>query len=62
MDGRFWLYFLSTLAFLASCSLFAKARKQEVFTATATATATSTAVLVIFLGNDTDATTNGKSI
>ena len=60
MDGRFWLYFLSTLAFLASCSLFAKARKQEVFTVTATAT--STAVLVIFLGNDTDAITNGKSI
>lgn len=39
--------FLFTLAFSASCSIFTKARRQEVFTATAA----YSAVLVVFLGN-----------
>ncbi len=39
--------FVFTLAFSASCSIFTKARRQEVFTATAA----YSAVLVVFLGN-----------
>lgn len=39
--------FLFTLAFSASCSIFTRARRQEVFTATAA----YSAVLVVFLGN-----------
>ena len=39
--------FLFTLAFSASCSIFTKAKRQEVFTATAA----YCAVLVVFLGN-----------
>ncbi|MCJ1268161.1 hypothetical protein MMC22_008047 [Lobaria immixta] len=39
--------FLFTLVFSASCSIFTKARRQEVFTATAA----YCAVLVVFLGN-----------
>ena len=39
--------FFSTLVASASCSIFTKARKQEVFTATAA----YCAVLVVFLGN-----------
>lgn len=39
--------FSFTIAFSASCSIFTKARKQEVFTATAA----YCAVLVVFLGN-----------
>jgi len=39
--------FLFTLAFSASCSIFTKARRSEVFTATAA----YSAVLVVFLGN-----------
>lgn len=38
---------LFTLAFSACCTIFTKARKQEVFTATAA----YSAVLVVFLGN-----------
>ena len=39
--------FLFTMLFSASCSIFTKARRQEVFTATAA----YCAVLVVFLGN-----------
>ena len=39
--------FSFTVAFSASCSVFTKARRQEVFTATAA----YCAVLVVFLGN-----------
>ena len=39
--------FSFTVAFSASCSIFTKARRQEVFTATAA----YCAVLVVFLGN-----------
>ena len=39
--------FSLTIAFSASCSIFTKARRQEVFTATAA----YCAVLVVFLGN-----------
>ena len=48
-QGRFQILvvFLSTMTFSASCSIFTKARKQEVFTATAA----YSAVLVVFLGN-----------
>ena len=48
-QGRFQILvvFLFTLAFSACCSIFTKARKQEVFTATAA----YSAVLVVFLGN-----------
>ena len=41
------LIFACTLAFSACCSIFTKARKQEVFTATAA----YSAVLVVFLSN-----------
>lgn len=48
---RNWLQivtiFLFTLAFSSSCSIFTRARRQEVFTATAA----YCAVLVVFLGN-----------
>ncbi|KAL8807456.1 MAG: hypothetical protein Q9223_001242 [Gallowayella weberi] len=43
--------FLFTLVFSASCSVFTKARRQEVFTATAA----YCAVLVVFLGNTLNA-------
>ena len=48
-QGRFQILvvFLFTMAFSACCSIFTKARKQEVFTATAA----YSAVLVVFLGN-----------
>ena len=48
-QGRFQILvvFLFTIAFSACCSIFTKARKQEVFTATAA----YSAVLVVFLGN-----------
>jgi O-antigen ligase len=41
------IIFFFTLAFSACCSIFTKARKQEVFTATAA----YSAVLVVFLSN-----------
>ena len=44
--------FVSTLLFSASCSIFTKARRQEVFTATAA----YCAVLVVFLGNASNVT------
>ena len=44
--------FFFTLAFSASCSIFTKARRQEVFTATAA----YCAVLVVFLGNTSNVT------
>ena len=47
--------FVSTLAFSASCSIFTKARRQEVFTATAA----YSAVLVVFLGNTTNIMVQG---
>ena len=49
--------FLFTLLFSASCSIFTRARRQEVFTATAA----YCAVLVVFLGNTTNVVvaTNG---
>ena len=51
VSQRNWLQiltiFLFTLAFSASCSIFTKARRQEVFSATAA----YCAVLVVFLGN-----------
>lgn len=50
--------FLFTLTFSACCSLFTKARKQEVFTATAA----YSAVLVVFLGNNSNAMTNSSSV
>ena len=48
-QGRFQVLvvFLFTMTFSACCSMFTKARKQEVFTATAA----YSAVLVMFLGN-----------
>ena len=48
-QGRFQILvvFLFTMTFSACCSIFTKARKQEVFTATAA----YSAVLVVFLGN-----------
>lgn len=45
--GQIFVVFFFTLAFSAACSIFTKARKQEVFTATAA----YSAVLVVFLGN-----------
>ncbi|KAL8683377.1 MAG: hypothetical protein Q9186_000639 [Xanthomendoza sp. 1 TL-2023] len=47
--------FLFTLLFSASCSVFTKARRQEVFTATAA----YCAVLVVFLGNTLNASSRG---
>lgn len=44
--------FSFTVAFSASCSIFTKARRQEVFTATAA----YCAVLVVFLGNASNVT------
>jgi len=51
--------FVFTLLFSGSCSLFTKARRQEVFAATAA----YCAVLVVFLGSSTTITlvTNGQS-
>ncbi|KAL2042162.1 hypothetical protein N7G274_005350 [Stereocaulon virgatum] len=50
--------FAATLIFSASCSIFTKARKQEVFAATAA----YCAVLVVFLGNASNVmTTSGKA-
>ena len=50
--GRHWLQittiFLFTLAFSASCSIFTRAKRQEVFAATAA----YCAVLVLALGNN----------
>ena len=43
--------FVFTMLFSASCSIFTKARKQEVFAATAA----YCAVLVVFLGNTSNA-------
>ncbi|KAL8685523.1 MAG: hypothetical protein Q9218_007709 [Villophora microphyllina] len=48
--------FVFTLIFSASCSVFTKARRQEVFTATAA----YCAVLVVFLGNTMNVLTGGK--
>ncbi|KAL8803297.1 MAG: hypothetical protein Q9182_003255 [Xanthomendoza sp. 2 TL-2023] len=48
--------FLFTLVFSAACSVFTKARRQEVFTATAA----YCAVLVVFLGNTLNATGGGQ--
>ncbi|KAI4232044.1 MAG: hypothetical protein LQ352_008367, partial [Teloschistes flavicans] len=45
-----------TLVFSASCSIFTKARRHQVFTATAA----YCAVLVVFLGNTTNVLTSGK--
>lgn len=47
--------FIFTLAFSASCSIFTKARRHEVFTATAA----YSAVLVVFLGNTTNIMVQG---
>ena len=51
VSRRNWLQIITifsfTLAFSASCSIFTKGRRQEVFTATAA----YCAVLVVFLGN-----------
>lgn len=47
--------FCFTLAFSASCSIFTKARRQEVFAATAA----YSAVLVVFLGNTTNIMVQG---
>lgn len=50
--GRFQLLtiFLFTMGFSASCSIFTKAKRQEVFAATAA----YCAVLVVFLGNSSN--------
>ena len=47
--------FIFTLGFSASCSIFTKARRHEVFTATAA----YSAVLVVFLGNTTNVMVQG---
>jgi len=46
-DYQILTVFFFTLAFSASCSIFTKAKRQDVFTATAA----YSAVLVVFLGN-----------